>query len=461
MVILLGAILFFRRNQVNLLSDTEKRKIHEFDSLNIAFEKAKSDMDSAARQLEEKQAIIDSHGGKIEALKEEITKTRISQAEIETQKKELEKRIKEQQEFIAEAQKTMKEQFENIANKQLQDHAEKFSKSSSKNLGDILEPLAKNIENFKKEFSDTYNKEARERFALEKEIKRIVDESGKMVSTTENLTRALKGNRKLQGNFGEMILEKFLEDSGLKKDDHYKTQSNFINEEGKRQLPDVTIYLPEGRHIIVDSKISLVAYERYFSEESDEIRVSHARDFIDSVKAHIKGLAAKNYQDNKNFNTLDFVIMFMPIEGTFQLASEYAPDIFSYGWSNKVVVTSPATLFPILKTISSIWKVEDQNKNTRNIIKTAEQLYNKFINFARTIEDMGKYIEKTDEAYRASLSQLKDGKGNLVSIVRRLENFGIDKKGANKKLPEFMRDDFSEENETEGSAIAEESATAL
>jgi len=438
---LAGSTFFYRNKSKNSLTGEEKRKIREFDSVNIDLEKAKATITSITGQLSEKQAAIDKLDQKNQNLKEEVHSANILKAQIAEQKKALGEKVIEQQAFITEAQKNLKEQFENIANKQLQENAEKFSKDSSKNLDLILKPLSENIENFKKEFSETYNREARERFSLEKVIKQIA-------GTNENLTKALKGDKKLQGNWGEVILERFLEDAGLEKDTHYKTQGSITNEEGKRQLPDVLILLPEEKHIVVDSKVSLVAYERYFSEESEPLKAIHAKDFVDSIKRHIKDLGTKNYQNNPNIKSLDFVIMFMPIEGTFQLASQYFPNIFSYGWDSRVVITSPSTLFPILKTISSIWKVDAQNKNTQEIIKTATLLYDKFTGFVSTMEEVGKHIDRTGRAYKEAISQLKDGNGNAISITNRLKNFGIDRKRI-KKISDLMRDDPSEDEEAE------------
>ena len=378
----------------------------------------------------------------------------VIKAGVEAQKKALEERIDEQKIFILEAQKNLKEQFENLSNKQLKDNAKKFYEDSSKNLGELLNPLSEKIGEFKKEFGETYSKEAKERFSLENEIKRIVDVNNKMTSTTENLTKALKGEKKTQGNWGEVILEKLLEDAGLKKDTHFRTQENIVTDDGKRQLPDVLVMLPESKHIIVDSKVSLVSYEKYYSEELEDSKIIHAREFADAVKNHIKTLNSKSYQDSQSVSSLDFVIMFMPIEGTFQLVSQYYPDIFAFGWNNRVCLTSPATLFPILKTISSIWKVEAQNKNTQEIIKTATQLYDKFVSFASSLEEIGKSIDKSKNHYDNALSQLRDGRGSAISIVKKLESYGVDKKKSSKKMPEIMQDLSDLDNNEESDEAA-------
>jgi DNA recombination protein RmuC len=456
---LAAVILFFKRtpdNGTNIELELTKKQLEQtnlalqqeeekLDTLNERIEQSIRNETAAKERLNalegEKAKLIDEVKElkvKLEAEREAKNRADNAKTSFEEQKKALEERIAEQKKFIEEAQKNLKEQFENISNKQLEQSAEKFIKNSSENLGSILNPLKENIEKFKNEFTEKHLKDATAFGVLEKNIERIVAVNDKMTQTTENLTKALKGDNKMQGNWGEMLLEKLLEDSGLKKDIHYSAQESFNTEEGGRHQPDFLIKLPEGKHIIVDSKVSLVAYEKYFNEMNDDAKILHAKAFADSVKAHVKGLGDKRYQDNAAINTLDYVIMFMPIEGTFQLLNQYAPDIFQYGWANKVVITSPVTLFPVLQTISSIWKVEAQNRNTQEIVRTASSLYDKFLSFAESLEKVGAHIKKSEEAYSKSLEQLKDGRGNAVSIIRRLEELGIEKRKKG-KTPSLMQ----------------------
>jgi DNA recombination protein RmuC len=477
--ILASYLLFVsRRNLRKILSEKEREKVR-FDNINIELTRLISEAGTLKNQTQAQEKLINSNNQQIlelsknnsallkseELLKEinkklenqitslESDKTGLNnqisslcakEAQIKTEKEALEKSIEEQKTFIEKAQENLKTEFKNISNQYLKDNSTEFLTSSSAKLQDILNPFSKEVAGLKKKVEETYKTEAEERISLETHIKThinlLVEQSNKMQSTTENLTKALKGDRKIQGNWGEFILEQLLENSGLKKDFHYTTQESFLDEEGKRQLPDVIIKLSEGKDIIVDSKVSLVAYERYFNDTSQNASI-YAREFIESVKSHINKLEAKSYQNNAEINSLDFVIMFMPIEGTYQLAYELDKEIFSYGWKKKVILTSPSTLFPLLKAIASMWKIDAQNKNVQEIIRLATSLYDKFISFGNNLEMIGKNIENSQKSYTLAIKQLSDGDGNAVSLVKRLENYGIEKKSAkNKKMPVFMQE---------------------
>ena len=389
------------------------------------------------QKLENKITALEAE---IKTLNEANSTLAARESKIESEKKSLEEKIAEQKTFIEEAQKNLKTEFESIAAKHLKGNSEEFLTSSSSKLTDILKPYKDGIEALKTKVEETYKTEAGERISLKTHIDLLVSQSAKVESTAENLTKALKGDRKIQGNWGEFILEQLLENSGLKKGVHYTTQENFVDSEGKRQLPDVNIKLSEGKDIIIDSKVSLVAYERYFNDSSGNAN-QHAVDFITSVKSHIDKLSNKSYQDNPNINTLDFVIMFMPIEGTYQLAYQLDSEIFSYGWNRRVILTSPSTLFPLLKAIASMWKIDAQNKKQQEIIRLATSLYDKFISFGNSLEVVGSSIEKSQEFYDKAIKQLRDGDGSAVSLVKRLENYGIEKKPSkNKKMPVFMQE---------------------
>jgi len=447
--VFISALVFvYHKKQKGVLF--EKGALQDkFDKMNLANASLTTSEQSNKQIREELKNKIITLDAEIKTLNESNSKLASREAEIKTEKKSLEEKITEQKTFIEEAQKNLKTEFENIASKHLKTNSSEFLKNSSSELTNILKPYKEGLEALKTKVDDTYKAESAERNSLKGHIELLVSQSAKVGSTAENLTKALKGDRKMQGNWGEKILEQLLETSGLQKHIHYEIQPSFIADDGGRQMPDVTIKLSEGKEIVIDSKVSLVAYERYFNEDYENQK-NHSTDFITSVKKHIDDLEKRNYQGNQNINSLNFVIMFMPIEGTYQLAYQLDKEIFSYGWNKRVILTSPSTLFPLLKSIAWVWKIDAQNKNQKEIIRLATNLYEKFISFGNSLENVGSSIDKSRKSYEQAISQLRDGSGSAVSLVKRLESYGIEKKPSkNKEMPAFMEelgDEITEES---------------
>lgn len=343
------------------------------------------------------------------------------QDKLNTQKKELENL---QQKFTIE--------FENIASRILKQNTVDFSATHQKTLADMLSPLKEKIQVFEKKVEDTYEKGLKDQTDLKAELKKLHDLNLKISDEANNLTRALKGDVKKQGNWGEMILERILERSGLSEGREYQKQESVLSENGQRLQPDVVIHLPDQKHIVVDSKVSLVAYERLVNAENEKQRQNFVKEHLQSLRSHIKNLSEKHYQHSAGFNSPDFVLLFVPIESSFSMAIQEDQDLFSFAWDNKVVIVSPSTLLATLRTIASIWQQENQTRNALEIARQSGALYDKFVAFIADMEAIGKSLEATRKIYEQASGKLYSGSGNLV---RRAEN--IRKLGAktSKELP--------------------------
>lgn len=308
-------------------------------------------------------------------------------------------------------------------------------------MNEILSPIKEKLISFEKKVEETYDKELRDKISLREEVKKLYDLNTKISDEANNLTKALKGDVKKQGNWGEVVLERILERSGLIKGQEYDREVFMKNDDGQSIRPDVIIRLPEEKHIIVDSKVSLVAYERFVNASNDDEREAFQKEHITSFKAHIKGLAEKHYQSSDALNTPDFVLMFVPIESSFSVAVQADQELFGYAWDNKVVVVSPSTLLATLRTISSIWKQENQNKNVMEIARQGGALYDKFVGFVEDLIKLGKQMDGSQKLYQESMKKLYDGTGNLVGRAEKIRALGAKVK---KKLPQALLDRIDE-----------------
>lgn len=304
-----------------------------------------------------------------------------------------------QQQNLEELQQKFTLEFSNIANKLLDEKSAKFTAQNQTNLDQILNPLKANIKSFEEKVEKVYQTEAAERSQLKGVIFQLMDQSKQIQTDANNLTKALKGDNKKQGTWGEIILERVLETSGLVKDREYSIQKSLNNTEGARLQPDVIINLPDEKNLVVDAKISLVAYERMVSAEDEEEKLIYLKQHVLSIKNHIDGLSAKNYQHLYAINSPDFVLLFLPIEASFSITVQADTELFNYAWNKKVVLVSPTTLLATLRTIASIWKVDRQNKNVFEIAEEAGALYDKFVGFLSDMEKIGKHIEQTQKAH--------------------------------------------------------------
>lgn len=355
----------------------------------------------------------------------------------------IETKLKEQKDEIAQLQEKFTTEFSLIANKLLKQNATDFAQANEKRLSEILTPLKDNIKQFEKKVDDTYEKELKDRTSLIEQIKSLEKLNLQMSEEAQNLTKALKGDNKTQGNWGELILEKVLESSGLVKDVEYATQYSTITDEGNRVQPDVIINLPEEKHIIVDSKVSLVAYQNYINAENDAERDVHLKNHVLSVKTHIKGLSEKHYVTAKGIDTPDFVLLFMPIESSFGLAMKADNELYQYAWDRKVVIVTPSTLLATLRTVASLWKQEKQTANAIEIARQAGALHDKFVGFLEDMEKIKRGIDSSSDAYEKAFNKLKSGRGNLIDATKKLENLGAKtkKQYPDSYLPENLDDE--------------------
>lgn len=372
-------------------------------------------------QREELQATRD----KLDNLFDKNTDLERQVVQLQTERQEQMRRSEEGLQMMNETKKALHTQFENLANQIFEEKTKMFANQSQANLDTILTPFKEKIIEFEKKVTDVYNSEGRERHSLMKEVQRLQELNQKIGEDAESLTRALKGDSRAQGAWGEVILERILEESGLRKGIEYDSQGGFRDTEGKLLKPDVIVHLPEGRDIIVDSKVSLIAYEKYVRSENDGEREQAAKEHLMSVSAHLRGLESKRYDDLPGVKSLDFVLMFVPIEGAFMLSIERDRDIFRKAFDQNIMIVSPSTLLVTLRTIQNIWRYEYQNKNALEIAEKAGNLYDKFVSFVGDLEKIGDQINSTQKTYHGAHNKLVSGKGNLISKAQTLIDLGV------------------------------------
>lgn len=327
----------------------------------------------------------------------------------------------EKQALLEESKRAMKVEFENLVNKLFHESSQK----SNQNLSLILKPLKEQLNSFTTRVNEVYNDETKQRSSLLSEIKHLKELNNQISQDAINLTKALKGENKTQGDWGEMILENILEQSGLREGKEYTVQSSFTQENQKRVRPDVILHLPKNKDIVIDSKVSLNAYVNYVQSEEKEAKEFAVKELEKSFLAHIKGLSSKRYENIKELRSLDFVLMFVPIEGAFLLAASHNGNLFKTAFDNNIMIVSPSTLFVTLRTIQNIWQYEYQNENAQHIAQKAASLYDKFVLFLESFEKVGKSIDTAKESYDTALNRMSTGKGNVVSKIEEFKGMGV------------------------------------
>ncbi|WP_181005422.1 DNA recombination protein RmuC [Anaplasma marginale] len=348
---------------------------------------------------------------------------------LEVEKKSLEQGGAQLDNFLKCVDEQCKVHFENLANRIFDEKVDKLNKMSREGLSGVLEPVKENMKALKRELEEAFIQHGKEQFSLKNEIQRIILANEKITLQAEGLANALKGEAKIQGNWGEVILERVLEDSGLRRGQDYKLHGAGMGlqgvEGGGKQYPDVVILLPGDKHIIVDSKVSLVHYEKYCSERQEDARLTHLKHFVGSVRAHISDLSSKRYSDVEGINTPDFVLMFIPIESAYFLAVQADAELHKYAWYRKIVVVCPSTLLATLKTVESLWRLENQNRNTLEIARQGGALYDKIASFIHDMQKLGKQIDTAGSAYRDVMKKLSEGHGNILARTKSLKNLGV------------------------------------
>ena len=394
--------------------ETLRRQILELGEGRSAAEKASAMLEKQntdiRSQLKESQEQL---GGLNIKLTQKVAENEALAEKLATLKKEVEN-----------LQENFRNEFKNLANDILEEKTQKFTEQNKTRLEEILKPLGEKIRDFEKKVEDTYDKESKQRFLLEKEIRNLSELNQQISKEASNLTSALKGQSKTQGNWGETILETILEKSGLVRDREYFVQQSFTGEHGRRLQPDVIVVYPGERSLVIDSKVSLLAYERLASAETKEAQEKALGEHLVSVRSHISELSGKNYQDLYQLKTVDFVILFMPIEPAYLLAMQAQSDLWSWAYERRVLLISPTNLIAALRMISNLWRVEYQNKNAQEIARQSADLLDKFVGFVEDLEDVGRKIDSVKQSYDASMNKLVTGKGNLIRRTEKIKELG-------------------------------------
>ncbi len=387
---------------------------------------------------EQERALVGARSRNLE-LEKELSQTRSS---LEAERRHAQKSIEE----LKETRVSMQKEFKLLASQIMEENSRRFGTLSKEGVEQVLKPLQQQVSEFKKRIEQVHTEETKEMAALLNEIKSLKDLNRQISEDAVNLTRALKGESKQQGVWGEVVLERVLEASGLRAGEEYEREVSLNSEDNRRYRPDVIIHLPGGRDIIIDAKTSLVAYERYVNAESEDEKREYAKLHLDAVKNHIDILSDKSYTSLEGVNTLDFVFMFMPIEGALMLALQSDPGLYERAFAKKIVLVSPTTLLVALRAVENTWRHERQNKNAREIAKKAGALYDKFVLFARDLEKIGKQLDTVQKSYEDAKRKLTEGKGNIVRRVEELHLLGA---RATKQMPKDL-------SEAAGAAIEHE-----
>jgi len=347
--------------------------------------------------------------------------------------------------LLQEAKQSLSQEFENLANRIFEDKQAKFTVQNKEALEVTLSPLRRDIGDFRKQVESAYDKETADRNKLVGQLSELQKQTMQVSADAVSLANALRGDNKAQGNWGEFILEKLLEDSGLSKGREYDTQVALKDESGKRRNPDVIIHLPEGRDIVIDAKVSLVDYERYFHADTDELKQQCLRQHLNSLRAHIKGLSHKDYENLDGVNSLDFVLIFIPVEAAFMVALDQDPEMMRDAYDRGIILVSPSTLMVTLRTIKNLWRYADQNRNAQLIADKAGGLYDQFVLYIEALDDVGKHINKSQEAWDSARKRLSTGKGNLIRRTEELKKLGAK---AKKSLPDDLELELEDSAQT-------------
>ncbi|MEC5164777.1 DNA recombination protein RmuC [Flavobacterium sp. PL11] len=414
-----------------------------FLSEKISLEEKLIASSSAIQQLKEQLVLDKTNFDKqwqIFNTEKELIRTEKDSLAIQLSKKEVDfenlwERNKEQKEEVEKLQDKFTKEFENLANKILDEKSTKFTEQNKENMKNILTPLQDKIQLFEKKVEDTHKESIDYHAALRQQIIGLREMNIQMSKETINLTKALKGDSKMQGNWGELVLERVLEKSGLEKGREYEVQKAFTTDDGNRVFPDVVINLPDGKKMIVDSKVSLTAYEKYINEDDDVLKFSYLKEHVLSIKRHVEQLGNKNYHDLYQIESPDFVLLFIPIEPAFAVALTDDTALYNKAFEKNIVIVTPTTLLATLRTIDSMWTNQKQQENALEIARQAGALYDKFEGFVADLIKIGKKIDESKIEYSGAMSKLVEGKGNLIVSVEKLKKMGAK---AKKSIPESV-----------------------
>ncbi|AZI70647.1 DNA recombination protein RmuC [Cloacibacterium normanense] len=437
---ILGAVLAY----FILKSSSVSRKSYEelqqnFNQKEADFNKIIAEISAENKaqiqKIIEQQELNERQNSEIKDLQNDKNQLIGLKSQLAAQNESLQQLLDSQKEEIVKIQEEAKLQFENLANKILEEKTLKFTEQNQQNLKNILNPLQEKITDFEKKVENTHKESIDYHAALRQQILGLKEMNLQMSKETLNLTKALKGDSKIQGNWGELVLERVLEKSGLEKGREYEIQKSFTTEEGNRVQPDVIINLPDGKKMIVDSKVSLTAYEKYINEEDDEQKSSFLKEHVNSLKRHVEQLGSKNYQHLYQMESPDFVLLFIPIEPAFAIALNEDTQLYNKAFERNIVIVTPSTLLATLRTIDSMWTNQKQQENAYEIARQAGALYDKFDGFVTDLVKIGKKMDEAKTEYEGAMNKLVDGKGNLITSVQKLKIMGAK---AKKSLPDAI-----------------------
>lgn len=415
--------------------------------------KTKSSQSTLVEREQQLRSSLAVEEEKLRYAEEEKSQLRLDNSQLDNQitryqadMENLQLKNTEQKEEVEKLQEKFTKEFENLANKILDEKSAKFTEQNKENIKNILTPLQERIKNFEEKVEKTHKESIDYHAALRQQIFGLKELNEQMSKETINLTKALKGDSKMQGNWGELVLERVLEKSGLEKGREYSVQQNFTKEDGSRVMPDVIINLPDGKKMVVDSKVSLTDYERYVNAE-DELKEKYLKDHINSIRRHVDQLSSKKYEDLYEMESPDFVLMFVPIEPAFAIAINNDNSLYNKAFEQNIIIVTPSTLLATLRTIDSMWNNEKQQKNAIEIARQAGALYDKFEGFVIDLTKVGKKMDEAKVEYRGAMNKLVEGRGNIITSIEKLKKMGAK---AKKSIPESIlkraqEDDFDEE----------------
>jgi DNA recombination protein RmuC len=433
-ILIIAIVLFLKRSGPHNETDDLKIKLAKAEQQVVGLIGEK---DNLAQQLYNERLRLEAGLAHLNEQLQSEKSTNIKTTEASNAQRQ---RLAEQDLYLQEVQQKFKHEFENLANKLLDEKSAKFTEHNRANMDVILNPFKEKLKDFEDKVDKVYKIEADERNILKGVITQLMELNKQISDEANNLTKALKGDNKRQGNWGEVILERVLESSGLIKDREYRIQANMQTTDGSRYQPDVIIDLPDDKHLVIDAKVSLIAYERLVNCETEDERKLFAKAHVESIRGHITSLSSKHYHDLYQINSPDFVLLFVPIESSFSIAVQLDSEIFNYAWDKRVVIVSPSTLLATLRTIASMWKQERQNRNVLEIARLSGEMYDKFYGFIADMEGIGKNIKLTQDNYDKALNKLSTGRGNLVTTADKIKKLGAkaDKQIEQKYLSEAV-----------------------
>jgi len=405
------------------------------------------------REMSGQKALADERGRQLEKLQADFIQKSDDYTRAISEKRELQTQLDHQKEVLEQTYGKMQKDFQALTQTIMEDSSKKLSERNVEDMKLLLNPLSERLGEFRLRLDATHDEQTKQRTALETQIKTLSELNQRISVDAENLTKALKGDSKAQGTWGEMLLQRVLEASGLRLGEEYHVQVSLQSEDGKRLQPDAVVHLPGKRDVVIDSKVSLVSYEQFCSADSEPTRAESAKLLASSIRTHIKGLSVKTYHKLEGINSIDYVLMFIPIEGAFSLAMSVDRALFEDAMGQNIMLVSPTTLLATLRTIEFSWRSERQNQNVQQIFKLAGNLYDKFAAFAKDLTDLGIQINRAQETYEKSVSKLSTGKGNLTRRAEQLRELGAK---STKSLPAGL----AESEEEIGSLVDDEAGEA-